>query len=215
MRFGFKGWVRLASIVLLFGNSAAAGTAHTDSSEIRVLVYNSAPASPTVLKGAEIEAARILRAAGIAVVWLNCSAHSNLMNDSCRRGSASDEFVLHIVPDGKTANDFVFGLAFLDQEGTGKYSDVFLDRIEQAHRDFDLNMSRLLGAVAAHELGHLLLGSHAHSTTGIMTPRWEEDTLRSMNMGRLLFTHEQAARMQDRLETKTNELRQISLRHEP
>jgi hypothetical protein len=63
----------------------------------------------------------------------------------------------------------------------------------------------LLGTVAAHELGHLLLGSHAHSSIGIMTPHWEPETLRRMNMGGLLFTREQASRMQERI--RHNDLR--------
>ena len=63
---------------------------------------------------------------------------------------------LHIVPTGKTSSDLVFGLAFLDERGVGKYSDVFLDRIEEACAESGADLSRLLGAVAAHELGHLL-----------------------------------------------------------
>jgi hypothetical protein len=57
----------------------------------------------------------------------------------------------------------------------------------------------LLGTVVAHELGHLLLGSHAHSQVGIMVPVWEEESLRNMGMGHLLFTREQSSLMKMRV----------------
>jgi hypothetical protein len=107
--------------------------------------------------------------------------------------------VLHIVPTGKTSSDLVFGLAFLDEDGRGKYGDVFYNRIAEAHHESGANLSLLLGTVAAHELGHLLLGSHAHSYAGVMTPVWRGDVLRRMDMGRLLFTPEQASVMKARI----------------
>jgi hypothetical protein len=102
------------------------------------------------------------------------------------------------VPDGKTSSDLVFGLAFLGQDG-GRYCDVFFDRIKQAQGTLGVNLSRLLGTVAAHELGHLLLGSHAHSNAGIMSAMWGMENLRHIDMGDLLFNREQALRMQGRL----------------
>jgi hypothetical protein len=57
----------------------------------------------------------------------------------------------------------------------------------------------LLGAVSAHELGHLLLGSNSHSRIGIMEPRWRLEGLRNVGMGRLLFTSEQARSMRNRI----------------
>jgi hypothetical protein len=100
---------------------------------------------------------------------------------------------------GKTSPDLVFGQAFVGESGTGMYADVFLDRIQAAHDQYGTSVPRLLGAVAAHELGHLLLGFQAHSWTGIMTPVWESESLRLMSMGNLLFSREQAVRMQSTL----------------
>jgi hypothetical protein len=106
---------------------------------------------------------------------------------------------LQIAAKGRTSSDLVFGVAFLAQDGDGKYSNVFYDRVERAHSDFGAPVSRLLGAVSAHELGHLLLGSHAHSNAGIMTPVWKEEVLRRMEMGSLLFNSDQATRMRTRI----------------
>jgi hypothetical protein len=198
MGFGFGRSWGLLLVVMLFGIRAAA-SAGRKGTEIAVLVYDSVQIPLSVLDQAERDAATIFRTAGVEVRWVNCSNGSALVDDSCHHVPGSNQLVLHIVPRGKTSTDLVFGLSFLDEDGTGKYSDVFFDRIADAGRAFGANPSRLLGAVAAHELGHLLLGSHAHSCIGIMTPQWEKQTLRSLNRGRLLFTPEQASRMQARI----------------
>jgi hypothetical protein len=51
----------------------------------------------------------------------------------------------------------------------------------------------------AHELGHLLLGSNAHSRQGIMCPDWHGGELQLASTGSLLFSEEQARFMRKRL----------------
>ena len=106
--------------------------------------------------------------------------------------------MLHILPREKASSDSAYGEAFLADDGVGKYADVFLDRIGQTHRECGVDRSRLLGAVAAHELGHLL-GLQSHSWVGIMTPSWSGENLKRVAMGATYFTGEQAARMRRRI----------------
>jgi hypothetical protein len=193
------GMIVISLNVLLWGKIAAAKTAGNEDVEITVLVQDSTKLSASVLKGAEKETARIFRAAGIGIAWVDCSGGSSRVDDACYQVPGPAQFVLHIVSTGETSSDLVFGLAFLDEDGAGKYSDVFLDRIEEAHRAFGWDISRLLGTVVAHELGHLLLGNQAHSYAGVMTPVWRGEVLQRENMGCLLFTHQQASRMRRRL----------------
>jgi hypothetical protein len=47
----------------------------------------------------------------------------------------------------------------------------------------------------AHELGHLLLGSNSHASTGIMRAHWQGEEPRRLSRGNLLFTNEQADQM--------------------
>jgi hypothetical protein len=51
----------------------------------------------------------------------------------------------------------------------------------------------------AHEIGHLLLGTNAHSALGIMRPHWQGEELRRIGMGTLLFTPQQVRHIQARL----------------
>jgi hypothetical protein len=109
-----------------------------------------------------------------------------------RAGGDQIVFVLHLVPTGRSSTDSVFGVAFLGEGGIGKYCNVFFDRVEETQRESGTGAGHLLGAVVAHELGHLVLGSHAHARMGIMTPVWQEQSLRAIDMGIFFFTREQA-----------------------
>jgi hypothetical protein len=199
MLFDCRERAGLLLIVLSWG-SMAAGRVSKGSSEITVLVNNSAGVSEAILSQAKAEASQIFRAAGIEVDWVDCPRAADIKeDDACRRIPGSNDFVLHIVATGRTSSDLVFGLSFLGEDGAGKYSDLFYDRVQQAHRESGTDVASLLGAVAAHELGHLLLGLHAHSYAGIMAAVWKEDELRNMGMGTLWFNGYQAARMRTRI----------------
>ena len=184
-------------VAVLLGLSLA--SAEAIPVRITVLVNNSAGVPANVLKQAEQEAARIFRPAGVEIVWVNCGEESVMEDGACREVPGANRFVLHLVPNGKTSSDFVFGVAFLGEDGRGKYCNVFFDRIRDAHRDLGTSTAQLLGTVAAHELGHLLLGFHAHSQWGIMEPAWREEALRQAGMGMFLFTKEQGEAMRERI----------------
>ena len=184
---GFKGKFAGFGIVVLSAVVAAG------QRSVTVVVNNSAKVGPVVLSKAESEAARLFQAAGISIRWLHCD-----QTDACRRPLLPTELVVHIVRNGKTKTDFVFGEAYMGSGGLGQYSDVFFDRVKGAGDNTDIGC--LLGVVVAHELGHLLLGSRAHSQIGIMEPVWEQDSVRKVRMGMLLFTPEQARLMRRRIE---------------
>jgi hypothetical protein len=182
----------LLSVVLFCGRVAAQTEA-----QVRVLVYAHARAPASVVDKAGIEAERIFRAAGIDLRWVSCTGHSEAVE--CHEGPARGQLVLHIVPTGKITSDSAYGEAFLADDGAGKYADIFFDRVAAAHREVDSDVSRLLGAVAAHEIGHLLLGLHSHSWVGIMAPMWDTKSLQQIEMGELFFTREQRLRMKKRM----------------
>ena len=52
-----------------------------------------------------------------------------------------------------------------------------------------------LGVVAAHEIGHLLLGANNHSRRGIMRPHWNRKDLEDAYFGRQGFTPQQTMRV--------------------
>jgi hypothetical protein len=198
---GFKHKTLVALLLILTAGriSAHAQTEGHNTAAITILVYNDARVPHAELDAAEQQASFIFRAAGVTVEWLNCvDAHE--IKEDCHRLLDPDEFVIHIVPKGKTSKDTVFGMAFLAEDGSGNYSDVFFDRIDNAHREGGTSAAALLAAVTAHELGHLLLGPHAHSPLGIMSPHWGKEDLRQISMGSLCFSPDQSSRMRLRIQ---------------
>jgi hypothetical protein len=190
-----RGFWELGCIVLLSGTMTAQPP--TNLEKVFVLVYRNVGVPEPALERARTEAVRVLHAAGIQLAWINCSYGTFL--PGCHPVATKGLLFLKIVAARKSSNDKVFGEAFLDENGEGNLADLFFDRIQNAQREQGLNAGRLLGAVAAHEIGHLLLGSSAHSGIGIMTPVWDEEKLRRVSMGTLFFTHQQADRMHQRL----------------
>jgi len=192
---GFKSRLGMAvtGFVLLWSSLAGA----QEASRITVLVIESVDISSGVLRRAETEASNIFHEAGIEIEWVNCTRMTG--GTGCRTCTALDCYVLHIVATGTTRSDSVFGEAFLGEDGRGKYSDIFFERVAGAEAVSDMDVGRLLGAVSAHELGHLLLGTHAHAVAGVMEPIWARDCLRRIGMGSLLFTPGQARLMKARI----------------
>ena len=194
MRFTGSRWGLLLSVVLL---AAAARAANGGNSKITVLVNDGVQVAPSMLLQAEQETARIFRLAGIEIAWVNCNVGAE--PDECAQFLDANQFVVHIVQSGLTRTKCVLGQSFLGEDGTGKYTDVYFERIQWAHRDFDADVAQLLGRVSAHELGHLLLGSNAHSNVGIMKPKWNLESPRRMDSGTLVFTKQQSRLMKTRI----------------
>ena len=101
----------------------------------------------------------------------------------------------------RSATNEIFGVAFLSEEGTGCYSDVFYDQTMGLHVDWNVSVADIIGTVMANELGHLLLGSNSHSDAGIMKAKWQGEELGLMSRGKMRFTSEQRGRMIRKLET--------------
>jgi hypothetical protein len=194
MEFKFR--PRLIMTIVLLCISAAAQVVE-ESGQVRILVYDNARSSTSLLERAGVETTRIFRSAGIELVWINCT--ERVAGSACRTMARGKELMLRVVPKGKSVGDSVFGDAFLAADGSGRYADIFFDRIAATHRNYGVSESRILGAVAAHEIGHLLLGLGAHSTTGIMSPVWANDAIQLAEKGALLFTPEQARYMRKRV----------------
>jgi hypothetical protein len=72
---------------------------------------------------------------------------------------------------------------------------VFEHRAEELEGWRRGSRGEILGAILAHEIGHLLLGDNRHSTDGILRARWSDQDLNVIARARLWFSAEQADRM--------------------
>jgi len=70
---------------------------------------------------------------------------------------------------------------------------VFDDRVKNcSEHNETLHRDQLLGAVIAHEIGHLVLPTHSHSETGIRRAMWDQQDFQLAAHGELGFTPRQA-----------------------
>jgi hypothetical protein len=170
-----------------------------------VLVYNYARVSPAIVTAAEREAGRILDAAGVRIVWVECPMRSTSANAKgpCLRALKSTDIMLRVLPPSaqRGLKADVFGFAISPILANVYYDDAVRLAVEQGYVEFDARI--ILGCVTAHELGHLLLGSNSHSTAGIMRSPWGGKQVRQALMGTLLFSAEQAKVMQAQTRART------------
>jgi hypothetical protein len=62
----------------------------------------------------------------------------------------------------------------------------------------DVSWVIVLSYAAAHEVGHLLLGDHAHTPRGLMKAHWDQNDYRDMNQNRFHFSEEQVRELTGR-----------------
>lgn len=167
--------------------------------QVFVSVLNDAGVDNVTVLSAEKLASWIYGQAGLSIIWKNCLAQPELKSERCIQTVDNRHLVLRIAHRSRTLKTDIYGIAFLDEFGSGAYCDVFYDRIAELHHRGRASEATILGIVAAHELGHLLLGSHAHSPVGIMRPQLQEKDFWVPELGTTTFSHRQTQRISDRL----------------
>lgn len=175
---------------LLMAGFAWCGLAFAqNSSRITILVYNNAEVPADTLARAEDEAARIFRHAGIETVWLDCPAddfapkHAPCPSPSALSPGLRVQSRFQLVPNAVRRDAMGFS--------TGYLATISLAYAEDLARSGMGAVHEILGHVAAHEVGHVLLGT-GHTVSGIMRARWSLDDWTLLRQRRLFFTSQQA-----------------------
>ena len=179
------------------------------ASELRVMVnvYNGVNLSSSELSRAEREAEKIFLYAGIQLTWTTGLLAADLNdNATSERGNAAS-LQLRLWPRAvagkRPTSSETLGFCLSLENGDAV---VLADAIQKRAVFGSTHFADLLGLAMAHELGHLLLRSAAHSVSGIMRARWTEKGLRDDDRGYLRFTATEAESM------RTEVRRRMSLR---
>jgi hypothetical protein len=193
MRRKTTGWV----IVWVMMWSLMGWAEQPQNPHLTVFVAERAATGVHVLAEAERMAARVFRQAGVDVEWMNCDQGQG---PACDKVSQAD-LVVHLVPRAHALSGEIFGVAYVENNA-GVYADVFFDSIQSLRRQVSaVSLSPVLGSVLAHEVGHLLLGTNAHSREGIMQAHWQAEQLDRIAKGQMRFTKEQSGKMRARVES--------------
>jgi hypothetical protein len=154
--------------------------------EIIVRVYDSTGAGAAERRGALAIAASIVSTASVELIWRTCNepaASARHRNSPCQKPLAPGELALRIVrsraTDERSREPQPLGEALIDtRTGSGVLATVFVDRVDSMAAQTRDSRDLLLGRAIAHELGHLLMATSAHSAHGLMRPLWTHSEIR-------------------------------------
>jgi hypothetical protein len=191
----------LLGLIALGGGGAWAAEAIDGNEEpppkITLRVYNYARVPTPILFSTEPMATKIFRQAGVETEWLDCRlSAAEPRTPACERPLTASDLILKLLPVSMAqtiaANGDTFGIALTVDGKPAKDAIIFYQRALDIARTGYVHEQEILAAAMAHEIGHLLLGSNSHSSTGIMRAKWTRDELELARLGRLLFTPEQS-----------------------
>jgi|GEM_PF-1306253 hypothetical protein len=175
--------------------------------DLTVSVFNDAGVSPVVLMAAKNRATAILARAGFTLNWVDCGAHEpdKLTDRATDSQCSAINYPEHLsIRLAGTLNNVThtsretFGQAYLDASGRGSYATIYVERLTNSSATEIVRTGDLLGCVAAHELGHLLLGRNSHAPFGLMAALWQPAELQSAAKGNFYFTESEGERMRAR-----------------
>ena len=153
---------------------------------LTVVIYNSEAIPPADLTRGTAVAGEILRQAGVEIHWRIASG-SDLF-------PMADEIPLHVLAvEPPNLRHDASGFATLMAEGS--YAGVSYPTVKRTAAALQAEESIILGAVIAHELGHILLRSKNHSASGIMVMHFGFHEIQAARRGELLFLQPEAKRI--------------------
>jgi hypothetical protein len=165
-----------------------------EAPSMKVLLFNNAGIADGDLMRAQTETVRIFAAAGVKLVLMQPSGNSD---------PVPFQFALVVMSgthaERKSDPSYLMGRVVMTREGPSKFAYAFYDKIAEFAQQNALDSARVLGCVIAHEMGHLLLGSGAHSGDGIMRAPWSFVETYRIRTGVIEFSKEHAAAIRNRL----------------
>ena len=197
-----RGVLAAVSACVVSGSTTHAQT--TPSARIVVRSYNTVGVPSSVLERAESTAQELLQEAGVDSVWRNCRTNrgsSSHSPDRCDDVVNASELIVRVVrAPGAVANGQELGYSHVDPyRRQGTLATVFADRVRPLAAALRIDEGTLLGRAMTHEIGHLLLGSLEHSTTGLMRGDWHTVGRRATDW---YFSALEVMRLQDALSAR-------------
>ena len=173
-----------------------------ESLPIHIRIYNYAGIADGQLSAGQKIADHILGKAGIHTTWQDCLPRidQNRSTPSC--DDDLSKVVLSVYLVERLERTFpslhrnALGFSIIPKENEGAtMAYVGYPRLCVLASSISFRAEELLGLAMAHELGHLLLGTNAHSNHGIMRATWRRRDLYARYWEEFEFTQEQTKRL--------------------
>ena len=154
---------------------------------ITVRVYQTAGLPTALEKRALAEAETVLLAGRVDVHWKQCTGMNS--SPTCDVPPDPSELLL-FVREGTRCQDTSekLGQAWVIHGAGGVLAIVNVNCVSWLATAARTDVAVLLGRVAAHELGHLMMRTSAHPGRGLMRPHWTADEVERDRAGDWAFT---------------------------
>ena len=193
---GLRGAVlSLIAVVALVGGRSIVYA--DEGLQLEVVVDDRAGVRPLVLDQARKQASRIYKHAGVTLVWHTAAPPTDAVDGRPKlEVGFTVRAVIHARFRGAVGPDsrLTMGAAPDTALKCGGVVHLFFDQIF-AYSSITLHDTALvLGTVAAHEIGHVLLSRGGHAEEGLMGASWRPDDWARAAAGFLVFSpHEREA----------------------
>ena len=139
---------------------------------VTVHLFDAYGVSPHDLNVAMSVASSTLSRAGVETRWIACTKGDT--SPGCQTVLPPGDVILRIRPGATNGlAPMALGSALVNRElRTGVIATLYADRVADVSHRSGTAAGTLLGWAAAHELGHLLLGSTSHPRRGLMRALW-------------------------------------------
>ena len=171
---GFAGTSAAIVAVVLMTSTRTPASAVIDDS-LLVRIYDNAGILTSELASALRTTHDILRRADLSVDWVQCRARRDgPVPAVCDQPLSSSDVVVRLIEgsDKESGERRALGYSLFDSNGISGFATVYVDRVDWLARRAQYARAPLLGRAIAHEIGHLLLRSNAHTQTGLMREVW-------------------------------------------
>lgn len=162
------------AVAILMTSTRTPASAVIDDS-LLVRIYDNAGLLNSELAAALNTTHDILRRAELAVDWVQCRARRDgPVPVVCDQPLSSGDVVVRLIEgsDRESGERRALGYSLFDANGVSGFATVYVDRVDWLARRAQHPRAPLLGRAIAHEIGHLLLRSNAHTDSGIMREVW-------------------------------------------
>ena len=153
------------------------------------------PGLPSALEQRVLtEAETVLRAGLEDVHWQVCTGLN--ASPTCDVPPGPSELLL-VVREGVPCHDTAatLGKALVVRRAGGVLATVHVNCVAWLATAARTDVAVLLGRVAAHELGHLMMRTSSHARRGLMRPNWTPDEVRRNRAADWAFTAADVAAM--------------------
>ena len=165
-----------------------------------VRVYDTQGLPAGELAAARTAAEQILKDADIKVRWADCP---------CNTPVGPVELMVRVSASTAGSRAGALGFSYVDvSHKTGTLATVFADRVHALASASGADEGELLGRAMAHEIGHLILGTHDHARTGLMRGKWTSIEVTGNHPLDWRLSGEDGAHLRQALNRRIREVRQ-------